>query len=604
VKTITFYSYKGGVGRTLLLANLAKYLCRFGQKVFALDFDLEAPGLHYKLTTPESRKDLAGKPGVVDYVYSFVMGQERPASLSGYTLALARREDEGGDIRLMPAGDVPTAEYWRRLARINWHDMVYAEGSRGIPFFLELKAKIETEFAPDYLLIDSRTGITEIGGIATTVLPDTIVCLLLNNPENLEGAREVLRSIRRTRRARGQEPTEIVPVLSRLPTPDQPDEADLLEFVRAFLNEEAPNIEDSLSLPRVFALHSERSLEKKESLLIESGTDAGSLLLRDYIHLIAQLVPDAVLRPQIVSLVRQVMVSASDTPENAEKALIALCERSTIVEPFQALLKICLRTKADKIKILDYAVRYWRTCGRADDPLLLDAVRDNFVLGSGGQPPPVPLEFVEAVWQPHGARDSVVGQRLVRASLYSKLPELAWKTVESLLANDAIPPAEAGQWLGIAVDAGNAPLASRLIARYKGDLAAEARANRAVSSYWLTALVAIGDKQQVLEFLDADLLPSASIQSLVDYYQVLVLLQAEREEGPSRIRQLLGELPADQIGSLMIPQSTKLRPFWEMVTWLDLEGALQARLSTVFGDGSASIWERIKLNRPPSSPDS
>ena len=181
MKTITFYSYKGGVGRTLLLANLAKYLCRFGRKVFALDFDLEAPGLHYKLTTPESRRELAGKPGVVDYVYSFVAGQERPPLLVGYTLEVGGRDVARGNIRLMPAGDVPTAEYWRRLARINWHDMIYSEGCRGIPFFLELKAKIETEFAPDYLLIDSRTGITEIGGIATTVLPDTIVCLRLKN---------------------------------------------------------------------------------------------------------------------------------------------------------------------------------------------------------------------------------------------------------------------------------------------------------------------------------------------------------------------------------------------------------------------------------------
>ncbi|MCJ7630864.1 AAA family ATPase, partial [Candidatus Bathyarchaeota archaeon] len=48
METITFYSYKGGVGRTLALANVAMYLTRFGQKVCIMDFDLEAPGLHYK----------------------------------------------------------------------------------------------------------------------------------------------------------------------------------------------------------------------------------------------------------------------------------------------------------------------------------------------------------------------------------------------------------------------------------------------------------------------------------------------------------------------------------------------------------------------------
>ena len=49
MQTVTFYSYKGGTGRTLLLANLARLAASLGRKVVALDFDLEAPGLLYKL---------------------------------------------------------------------------------------------------------------------------------------------------------------------------------------------------------------------------------------------------------------------------------------------------------------------------------------------------------------------------------------------------------------------------------------------------------------------------------------------------------------------------------------------------------------------------
>src|SRR5690349_21130934 len=45
---ITFYSYKGGVGRSFLLANVAATLSRWGYRVLCVDFDLEAPGLaHY-----------------------------------------------------------------------------------------------------------------------------------------------------------------------------------------------------------------------------------------------------------------------------------------------------------------------------------------------------------------------------------------------------------------------------------------------------------------------------------------------------------------------------------------------------------------------------
>jgi MinD-like ATPase involved in chromosome partitioning or flagellar assembly len=42
---VTFYSYKGGVGRSMALANVADILCRQGARVLMVDFDLEAPGL-------------------------------------------------------------------------------------------------------------------------------------------------------------------------------------------------------------------------------------------------------------------------------------------------------------------------------------------------------------------------------------------------------------------------------------------------------------------------------------------------------------------------------------------------------------------------------
>ena len=44
---ITFYSYKGGVGRSMAMANLAVLLARdYGLDVVVVDWDLEAPGLH------------------------------------------------------------------------------------------------------------------------------------------------------------------------------------------------------------------------------------------------------------------------------------------------------------------------------------------------------------------------------------------------------------------------------------------------------------------------------------------------------------------------------------------------------------------------------
>ena len=48
---ITFYSYKGGTGRSMALANIACILAdeqklKNGKGVLMIDWDLEAPGLH------------------------------------------------------------------------------------------------------------------------------------------------------------------------------------------------------------------------------------------------------------------------------------------------------------------------------------------------------------------------------------------------------------------------------------------------------------------------------------------------------------------------------------------------------------------------------
>ena len=42
---VTFYSYKGGVGRSMALVNVAELFASWGYRVIVCDWDLEAPGL-------------------------------------------------------------------------------------------------------------------------------------------------------------------------------------------------------------------------------------------------------------------------------------------------------------------------------------------------------------------------------------------------------------------------------------------------------------------------------------------------------------------------------------------------------------------------------
>lgn len=594
MKTITFYSYKGGVGRTLLLANIAKYLCRFGQKVFALDFDLEAPGLHYKLTSSE-RTGASAHPGVVEYVFSFLSNDTRPMSISEYVCEVERRDDVGGIIHLMRAGDVPLADYWKRLAKINWHEVFYSERSRGIPFFLELKAKIETEFSPDYLLIDSRTGITEIGGVATTVLPESIVCLLLNNPENLEGAREVLRSIRRTRRVREQVPLDIVPVVARIPVSDEASETLVLETVRAFLNQDAPDIEDTLSLDRIFVLHSERSLELKESVLIDSSTNTDSLLLRDYIRLIAQLVPHEVLAPHVLPLVHEAMAGAWDNAEKTEKDLIALCEHSSVPEPHQALIKFYFLTKADKPKILLTAYRYWRVTGREDDPVLMSAIRECFSTDLNEHPNrTVPPEFVEAVWRTDGPKDVSVGLKLAQAYIKLERPRNASEVLGAVVGLQNFGPSDVTECLQLARQTNNATVAWHLINSYRASLSTHPKFGSAFRQSWAKTIVKFGGKQDALDFLDQELpREEIDVPTLLDYYGVFI--RAEDEDTRAKVLQMIRRLePGLLARSLRLPSSTLPR-LLKMIDDLGIEEDVQTRLRGAMPEVDAiEIWQRAK----------
>jgi MinD-like ATPase involved in chromosome partitioning or flagellar assembly len=44
-RVYTFYSYKGGVGRSMALVNVGVLMALEGHKVLLIDWDLEAPGL-------------------------------------------------------------------------------------------------------------------------------------------------------------------------------------------------------------------------------------------------------------------------------------------------------------------------------------------------------------------------------------------------------------------------------------------------------------------------------------------------------------------------------------------------------------------------------
>ena len=68
---VTFYSFKGGVGRSMALVNVAELLADAGYKVLVVDWDLEAPGLErYFSENPGQVPEYRKNPGVIDLLTS------------------------------------------------------------------------------------------------------------------------------------------------------------------------------------------------------------------------------------------------------------------------------------------------------------------------------------------------------------------------------------------------------------------------------------------------------------------------------------------------------------------------------------------------------
>jgi hypothetical protein len=180
---VTFYSYKGGVGRTMALLNVAAILANRGLEVAVLDLDLEAPGLGLSESTRRPDATTEGSLGASDFILDRIAGRIRPISDYGYEHELG-----GGRVFLIPAGQQAS-----RLARLVSN--FYEPGDDRSYAFPLLLAEIEHRRQPDVLLIDSRTGRADIAGVCAMDLPRVLVAVCGLNEQNINGLEAALKEM-------------------------------------------------------------------------------------------------------------------------------------------------------------------------------------------------------------------------------------------------------------------------------------------------------------------------------------------------------------------------------------------------------------------------
>jgi MinD-like ATPase involved in chromosome partitioning or flagellar assembly len=286
MRTITFYSYKGGVGRSMALSNIATRLAEIGKKVCIIDFDLDAPGLHFKFQEYERPGKI--EKGLIDYIYRYAVEDIAEKKIKDFSLQLKPISPALKPITFIPAGNIESDAYWEKLSVIPWSKLFYSEDGDGIDFFLDLKAKIENEFAPDFLLIDSRTGITDISAITLKIFADEVVVLAANNEENLFGCKRILKNLNDPEKALFGNPPGITFLLTRLPFKDTPEDNEKKLAIQERVRKE---MMQALGLDEFdcMLIHSDSSLEIEEKKMIGYEYQLGVSISNDYLRLFDKL---------------------------------------------------------------------------------------------------------------------------------------------------------------------------------------------------------------------------------------------------------------------------------------------------------------------------
>ncbi len=186
---MTFFSYKGGVGRTTSLAMTATYLSRQGKNVFVMDCDFEAPGLINFFNSSQSAKQ---KSGLIEYLNDQLF--VKSGDIDNYVYNIEKSYSGSGTINLMPAGNVLSnsndlASYLEGLAKID------LQGLRLIKVFNELIDDIQSNFNPDIILVDSRTGFNNIFG-ALAQISNHVVVLAGDDIQNQPGVEYVCKLLK------------------------------------------------------------------------------------------------------------------------------------------------------------------------------------------------------------------------------------------------------------------------------------------------------------------------------------------------------------------------------------------------------------------------
>ena len=334
MKTITFYSYKGGVGRTLAAANFAVYLAKLGLKTVIIDFDLEAPGIDAKfhsLKIPEDHK------GLLDYILHYQIHNQELCQIQDICIKVPFGDSTDSiPLWLIPSGQYLSENYYKQLSQLDW-GKIFSEELNGVAFFQQFIAYIKEDLKADFVIIDSRTGITEIAGLCTQQLADEVVMLSSMSSESIKVTKHIKNLIQKSQVAQAlDKKIDVKVVVSRVPKPN-----DITTFkIRCCKRFE---VEEN----KLFFLFSSSLLEQDEFLAMVSS-DKDEELLKNYVSLFYGLnieLADKNIRDQVENISKSLL---SIPPEESEIRIREMAAMYPHPEVYRTAMRFFYFTKNEE----------------------------------------------------------------------------------------------------------------------------------------------------------------------------------------------------------------------------------------------------------------
>lgn len=194
---VTFYSFKGGVGRSTALGLVAGILATRNRRVVVVDFDLEAPGISI-MFQPDIENTSGEQYGVLDYLHQRNLTPEENIPNINDCIRQINLQTRG-ELFLVPVGEYDE-NYIHRLADLDMQSF-YKSGHNAVEQLME---DIKELLDPDVILIDARPGFNDVGAIALFDLADTAIICFSPTGQNFEGLRWVVQAARKQQEYQGK----------------------------------------------------------------------------------------------------------------------------------------------------------------------------------------------------------------------------------------------------------------------------------------------------------------------------------------------------------------------------------------------------------------